>query len=237
MKKVIVISTFMLLFSVTGVLAQKDSNTKGTKAAGTEKPDKKANSNPMVLISTSMGDMKVMLYNATPLHRDNFLKLVREKFYDSLLFHRIIPNFMIQGGDPLSKNAAPGVPLGMGENGYTVPAEFVDTIFHKKGSLCAARTENPAKASSGCQFYIVQGQVLNNETINMMEMQRVMKLSEKQKQLYTTVGGTPWLDGAYTVYGEVVEGMDVIDKIAAVKTAPGDRPVENVYILKMTELK
>jgi cyclophilin family peptidyl-prolyl cis-trans isomerase len=144
---------------------------------------------------------------------------------------------MIQGGDPLSKTAAPGAPLGMGDNGYTVPAEFVDTLFHKKGALCAARTENPTKASSGCQFYVVQGQVLTQEQVNQMEMQRGLKLSDKQKQIYTTLGGSPWLDGAYTIFGEVVQGLDVIDKIAAVKTAPGDRPVDNVYILKMTEIK
>jgi peptidyl-prolyl cis-trans isomerase B (cyclophilin B) len=127
----------------------------------------------------------------------------------------------------------------MGDNGYTIPAEFVDTIFHKKGTLCAARTPNPQKASSGCQFYIVQGQVMTPEQINSMEMQRGLKLSESQKKIYSTVGGSPWLDGDYTVFGEVVEGIDVIDKIASVQTNPsaGDRPVENVYILKMTLLK
>ncbi len=238
MKKIVAISTLLLLFNVSGVWAQKESKNNKEKpmAAGTDEK-KAANNNPMVLIKTSMGDMKVMLYNATPLHRDNFLKLVRENFYDSLLFHRVISNFMIQGGDPLSKNAPSGTALGMGDNGYTVPAEFVDTLFHKKGALCAARTENPAKASSGCQFYIVQGQKLNDEQIKMMEMQRGIKLSDSQKKVYSTVGGTPFLDKNYTVYGEVVEGLDVIDKIAAVKTAPGDRPIENVYILKMTEVK
>ena len=144
---------------------------------------------------------------------------------------------MIQGGDPLSKNAKPGVALGNGDNGYTIPAEFVDSLYHKKGALCAARTENPEKASSGCQFYIVQGQVLTPEQIPMIESQRGTKLSEEQKRLYTTVGGSPWLDKGYTVFGEVVEGLDVIDKIAAVKTAPGDRPVDNVYILKVQVLK
>ncbi len=187
----------------------------------------------LVLITTNLGDMKVKLYNVTPKHRDNFLKLVDQKFYDSLLFHRVIRNFMIQGGDPLSKNAAPGVGLGNGDIGYTVPAEFVDSLYHKKGALCAARTENPAKASSGCQFYIVQGQVMTLEQISMLETQRGLKLSEAQKKTYSTVGGSPWLDGSYTVYGEVVEGLDIIDKIATVKTAPGDRPVENVYVIKM----
>lgn len=189
-----------------------------------------------VLISTPYGDMVVKLYNATPKHRDNFLKLVSEHFYDSLLFHRVIQNFMIQGGDPQSKNAAQGVMLGNGDVGYTIPAEFVDTIFHKKGALCAARTDNPQKASSGCQFYIVQGQVLTNDQIQMTESQRGIKLNDRQKQIYTTVGGTPFLDGAYTVYGEVIKGLDVIDKIAAVKTAPGDRPVQDVW-MKMKLIK
>ncbi|MFZ7114862.1 MAG: peptidylprolyl isomerase [Bacteroidota bacterium] len=189
-----------------------------------------------VLISTDMGDITVKLYNSTPQHRDNFLKLVNQHFYDSLLFHRVIQNFMIQGGDPESKNAAPGVMLGNGDVGYTIPAEFVDSLFHKKGALCAARTDNPTKASSGCQFYIVQGQVLKKEQIPMLEMQRHLTLSEKQKEIYTTVGGTPHLDKGYTVYGEVIKGLDVLDKIAAVKTAPGDRPLQDVR-MKMKQIK
>ena len=225
MKKITLIYTFCLLLSVT-VNAQKDKKDKA--AAQT-----KGKSERLVKITTSLGDMTVKLYDATPKHRDNFLKLVADSFYDSLLFHRVIRNFMIQGGDPQSKNAAPGMMLGSGDIGYTIPAEFVDTIFHKKGALAAARTENPEKASSGCQFYIVKGQPLTIDQVKMLEQQRGMVFSEKQKSIYTTTGGTPFLDGAYTVFGEVVEGMDIIDKIAAVKTAPGDRPVENVYILKM----
>ncbi|MBL0064794.1 MAG: peptidylprolyl isomerase [Bacteroidetes bacterium] len=182
----------------------------------------------IVEITTDFGVMKVKLYNATPQHRDNFIKLVQAGFYDSLLFHRVIKGFMIQGGDPLSKNAQPGVMLGNGDVGYTVPAEFVDSIFHKKGTLCAARTENPEKASSGCQFYIVQGQAYTPEQLNMMEMQRHIKLNDAQKNIYMTLGGTPFLDHNYTVFGEVIEGLDVIDKIAAVQTAPGDRPVQDV---------
>ena len=227
MKKIVLTYTLCLLLSVT-LTAQKKKKDKDAVLP------KVVNKEHVVLISTSLGDMKVKLYDSTPKHRDNFLKLAQENFYDSLLFHRVIPNFMIQGGDPLSKNAAPGVPLGSGDNGYTIPAEFVDSLFHKKGALCAARTENPEKASSGCQFYIVQGQVLTNEQVTMMEQQRGIILSEKQKQLYTTVGGSPWLDKGYTVFGEVIEGLDVIDKIAAVKTAPGDRPLQDVYIYKVT---
>jgi peptidyl-prolyl cis-trans isomerase B (cyclophilin B) len=233
MKKISTVLILSLLFSWAS-FAQKEGAKKEKSQTNLENngsaPER------MVLITTNMGEMKVKLYNATPKHRDNFIKLVNDNFYDSLLFHRVIRNFMIQGGDPLSKNAAPKVALGAGDIGYTIPAEFVDTIFHKKGALCAARTENPEKASSGCQFYIVQGQVLTPEQVNMLEMQRGLKLSEAQKNIYTTVGGSPWLDGSYTVFGEVVEGLDIIDKIAGVKTAPGDRPEENVYILKMKML-
>jgi len=211
---------------------------KAPQTASKTDNSKKTNENieHEVLISTSMGDMVVKLYNGTPQHRDNFLKLVNEKFYDSLLFHRVISGFMIQGGDPQSKNAAAGVMFGMGDVGYTIPAEFVDTLFHKKGALCAARTPNPQKASSGCQFYIVQGRVMTNDQVQMLESQRGIVLSAKQKEAYTTIGGTPQLDRDYTVYGEVIKGLDVLDKIASVKTAPGDRPVEDVR-MKMKLIK
>jgi cyclophilin family peptidyl-prolyl cis-trans isomerase len=222
--------SIFLLISITMVAAISCSTQKKTTAPAA--PKETAPPKPVgerkVLISTDFGNMTVKLYDATPKHRDNFIKLAQQGFYDSLLFHRVIKNFMIQGGDPESKHAAAGTMLGNGDVGYTIPAEFVDTIFHKKGSLCAARTPNPEKASSGCQFYIVQGQVLTPEQVTMMETQRNIKLSEAQKKLYTTVGGTPWLDREYTVYGEVIEGLDVIDKIAAVKTAPGDRPLQDV---------
>lgn len=188
-----------------------------------------------VLISTDLGDMVVKLYNSTPAHRDNFLKLVNQGFYDSLLFHRVIKNFMIQGGDPESKHADSLAMLGMGDVGYTIPAEFNDTLIHKKGALCAARTENPTKASSGCQFYIVQGQVMNNEQFNMLQMQRGIVLSPKQKEVYSTIGGTPFLDKNYTVYGEVISGLEVIDKIANVQTRMGDRPIVDVH-MKMKEI-
>jgi len=189
----------------------------------------------LVIISTDFGDMKVKLYTATPLHRTNFIKLAGEGFYDSLLFHRVIKSFMIQGGDPQSKNAPAGTMLGGGDIGYAIPAEFVDTLFHKKGTLCAARTENPAKASSGCQFYIVQGQPIQEAQIPMFEA-RGRKMTEQQKATYKTLGGTPFLDGNYTVYGEVIEGIEVIDLIAAVQTAPGDRPVNDVRMKMRLEL-
>ncbi|MDE6515827.1 MAG: peptidylprolyl isomerase [Bacteroidales bacterium] len=185
-----------------------------------------------VRIETPYGDMVVKLYDETPKHRDNFIKLVKEGFYDNLLFHRVIENFMIQGGDPDSKGAPAGKMLGVGDVGYTVPAEFVKGLYHKKGALSAARQSdavNPAKASSGCQFYIVQGQVYPQEIFAMFES-RGLKLNDEQKQLYSTVGGTPHLDGDYTVFGEVIEGLDIIDKIAAVQTDRADRPVEDVWM-------
>ena len=218
MKKSILFLTLILL-AVKFTSAQPDSTIVQKDTATIDR---------IVEIKTDFGVMKVKLYNATPQHRDNFIKLVQAGFYDSLLFHRVIKGFMIQGGDPLSKNAQPGVMLGNGDVGYTVPAEFVDSIFHKKGALCAARTENPEKASSGCQFYIVQGQAYTPEQLNMMEIQRRIKLNDAQKNIYMTLGGTPFLDHNYTVFGEVIEGLDVIDKIAAVQTAPGDRPAQDV---------
>ena len=182
----------------------------------------------LVLVSTEYGDMKIKLYDATPKHRDNFIKLAGESFFDSLLFHRVIRGFMIQGGDPESKHAPAGKMLGGGDIGYTIPAEFSDTLYHKKGTLCAARRQNPEKASSGCQFYIVQGQAMTDEQLNAMETQMGKKLSEKKRKDLSTIGGTPQLDMEYTVFGEVIEGLDVIDKIAAVQTATGDRPVQDV---------
>ncbi len=181
-----------------------------------------------VKVTTDSGVMIIRLYDKTPLHRDNFIKLASEHFFDSLLFHRVIEGFMIQGGDPQSKYAQPGQQLGMGDVGYTIPAEFDTSLFHKKGALAAARTPNPAKASSGCQFYIVQGNKLTDTDINNMEMGKGIKYSQKQRNIYKTVGGTPFLDMEYTVFGEVESGLNVIDKIASVQKAPGDRPIVDV---------
>ncbi len=242
-----------------------------------------------VTITTSYGDIRIKLYNETPLHRDNFVKLVKEGYFNGTLFHRVIKDFMIQGGDPDSKTAAPGVMLGNGGPAYTIPAEFNDSLYHKKGALAAARTGdemNPNRESSGSQFYIVQGvkfaetdlkrfeEKMNQDRMNKLlgmllqkpenaelkkmidgfmkvgnqnELNFIMQQIQPQimQQLeqggkyqysaqaikdYTTIGGTPHLDGSYTVFGEVVEGLDVIDKIAAVPVGPGDRPVENVVI-------
>jgi cyclophilin family peptidyl-prolyl cis-trans isomerase len=178
------------------------------------------------------------------LHRDNFLRLVKSHYYDGVLFHRVIKNFMIQGGDPESKNAKAGQPLGNGGPSYTIPAEFRVTLFHKKGVLAAARegdNVNPEKKSSGSQFYIVQGKKFTDGALDTLERVRRngKKLPEAHRQVYKTVGGTPHLDENYTVYGEVVKGLDVVDAIAAVQTSrdPADRPVEDVKIIRAKLIK
>lgn len=250
----------------------------------------KRNKETIVLINTGFGDIKVKLYKETPLHRENFIKLVSDKFYDSLLFHRVIKGFMIQGGDPDSKNAPADAILGNGGPGYTIPAEFNSKYFHKKGAIAAARRGddvNPGKESSGSQFYIVQGKVFTNAELdkiekriyirdkrntfnnylnsqenkaiknkidslrkekNILELGRAMKevenklqeeynklelfeFTEEQRKIYTTIGGSPHLDGDYTVFGEVIEGIKIIEKITSVKTENNNRPVEDI---KMT---
>ena len=177
-----------------------------------------------VKISTDLGDIVVRLYNKTPKHRDNFIKLVTEHTYDSTLFHRVISGFMIQGGDPNSKHAQPGEMLGNGDVGYTIPAEFDSTLYHKRGALCAARTDNPAKASSGCQFYIVQGRKSSDGELDNIQYRNRIVYSPAQRMTYKMNGGTPQLDMNYTVFGEVETGMDVVDKIAAAATNPNNRP-------------
>ncbi|HRN42616.1 MAG TPA: peptidylprolyl isomerase [Vicingus sp.] len=200
----------------------------------------KAPKTSLILISTSFGDIKISLYNETPKHRDNFIKLVKEGTLDGTLFHRVIKDFMIQGGDPDSKNAVAGATLGEGGLGYTIPAEFVPSLIHKKGVLAAARegdAVNPEKASSSCQFYLVQGRKFTREEIDKMlkgkNARRDAKITytDEQYKTYETIGGTPHLDMDYTVFGEVIEGLDVIDKIAEVKKDKRDRPLEDI---KMT---
>lgn len=182
-----------------------------------------------VIIETEFGNMEAKLYNSTPIHRDNFIKLAKEGFYDDLLFHRIIPGFMVQGGDPESKGAPADKFLGGGGPGYLLDAEIGSP--HIKGTLAAARTggaANPEKKSSGSQFYIVHGKPQRDQTLNSIEKQLGIKYNETQRRLYTEIGGTPQLDMEYTVFGELITGHDVIDKIAAVKTGKNDRPVEDV---------
>jgi peptidyl-prolyl cis-trans isomerase B (cyclophilin B) len=184
-----------------------------------------------VKITTDSGVIIVRLYDKTPLHRDNFIKLASEHFFDSLLFHRVISQFMIQGGDPQSKYAQPGQMLGSGDVGYTIPAEFDTNFIHKRGALSAARMGdemNPAKASSGCQFYIVQGKTWTDADLSSMEMQQRRKYTPAQRNTYKTIGGAPFLDMGYTVFGEVESGLEVIDKIAAVQKGAYDRPMSDV---------
>ena len=242
----------------------------------------KSGDETLILVKTEFGNLKLKLYNDTPEHKQNFIKLVNEGFFNNLLFHRVIKNFMIQGGDPDSKNAEPGARLGSGNAGYTIPAEILPNHIHKKGALAAARRggpSNPEKRSSGSQFFIVQGSVVTAGALDTMEMTlnnrakndfyqekfnaaskdlnefrknndkdgfnvRVAEIraeadslwvnhkkftfTSEQREAYTTLGGYPSLDGEYTVFGEVVEGLDVLDKIAAVETDKYDRPLKDI---------
>ena len=235
-----------------------------------------------VKISTALGDITVRLYDETPAHRDNFIKLAKEGFYNGTLFHRVIKDFMIQGGDPESKGAPAGRQLGSGDAGYTLPAEFNPDLFHKRGALSAARlgdNVNPERRSSGCQFYIVWGKTYTQGQVGQLERQALMqaeqevfdglvkehrdeimelrrnrdraglqalqddlveetqalvkekglgKLSDARKEAYTTVGGTPFLDGQYTVFGEVESGLDLVGQIQECATDANDRPLEDI---------
>jgi len=194
-----------------------------------------------VLIDTDKGKIVVKLYNETPKHRDNFIKLVNAHQYDGLLFHRVIKQFMIQAGDINSKNSPTGEKLGDGDLEYTVPAEIVyPQFFHQYGKLCAAREgddTNPQRASSASQFYIVTGKFFTENELNKMEQEKKIKLTPEQREAYMTKGGTPHLDGAYTVFGEVVKGMNVVDKIQFVLTDINDRPLKNIKIKSMKIVK
>ena len=191
----------------------------------------------LVEIETDFGTMTAELYNSTPKHRDNFIKLAEEGYYNDLLFHRVINGFMIQGGDPNSRNAPAGQMLGSGGPNYQIPAEFVDTLAHVKGALAAARTNNPEKKSSGSQFYIVQGGgPVNEQMLNQIEASKGFHYTPEQREQYQSLGGTPFLDRDYTVFGRVIKGLEVIDKIAATQTSAGDRPVKDVK-MKMRVIK
>ncbi len=291
MKSIVKIILPVLVFLAAQSCAQAGNKESAQKQPAKQEVPQKGNETK-VLIETSLGNIVVKLYNETPQHRDNFIKLVNEGFYSGVLFHRVIPNFMIQTGDPDSKTAKSGQALGMGGPGYTIPAEFVyPQYYHKKGALAAARTGdqmNPQKASSGSQFYIVTGKVqtdadLNNmengkrnnmeqqlfqkkvnenngliqklraennqaalmelqnrfmlEIQNEMALQTPFKFTLEQREVYKTIGGAPFLDNEYTVFGEVVEGIEIVDKISATKTAPGDRPIEDIKIIKTSIVK
>lgn len=183
-----------------------------------------------------MGKIVVALYDGTPKHRDNMIKLAKEHFFDSTLFHRVIPGFVIQGGDPDSKKAGPGVHLGEGDLGYKLPAEIDSQYFHKRGALGMARDNDPEKRSSACQFYIVVGKKFTDDEIDRAEQRSGHHISPPQRAIYKTVGGTPHLDGNYTVFGEVLEGMDIVDKISNVPTT-SDRPNTDVRMTKVYVLK
>lgn len=191
--------------------------------------------NQYIRISTTKGECIIKLYNETPLHRDNFIKLAKEGYYNGTLFHRVIKAFMIQGGDPDSKNAKPDSLLGNGGPKYTIPAEFRDSLFHKKGVLAAARegdNTNPQKASSGSQFYIVQGKVFTDSMLNVLEEKRLkFKIPTWQREVYKTIGGVPHLDRSYTVYGEVVKGLEMVDQIAEAVTDKNNRPKEDIKMM------
>lgn len=252
MKNVMLIISMLLV--CCGVSAQTAKNV--GKAGTTIKTAKnvgkvttvKAEERPEVLIETTMGNIRVALYNETPLHRDNFLKLIREyHYYDSLLFHRVIPDFMIQAGDPYSKNAQKGAVLGDHSLDYTIPAEIrLPQIYHKRGALAAAREPdmvNPKRESSSSQFYIVYGRKQDERGLqrgrdNLRQLfGDSIQMTDEMREAYITVGGTPHLDGGYTVFGEVLEGMDVVDRIQRVERDANDRPLEDVRIVKATILK
>jgi len=186
-----------------------------------------------VKIITDKGTIVVELFNETPKHRDNFLKLIKKKFYDSVLFHRVISGFMIQAGDPESKQAKPGQRYGSGGLNYRIPAEFKPGLYHHRGALAAARDNNPEKASSSCQFYIVQGKVFKEEELR----GNYPNMTEEQIKIYTTEGGAPHLDGAYTVFGRVISGMDVVDLIANASRDKFDRPQEDIRIIRMRKVR
>ncbi|MBS1653403.1 MAG: peptidylprolyl isomerase [Bacteroidetes bacterium] len=218
---------FLLSFLFANVFSQTDIKLR--------KKDRKRD----VELVTNYGNIILRLSDSTPLHRDNFLRLVKSHYYDSVLFHRVINHFMIQSGDPDSKHAQPGQPLGNGGPSYTIPAEFRTSLFHKKGVLAAARegdNVNPQKASSGSQFYIVEGKPFTDAGLDSVETFRLhRKIPPDEREVYKTIGGTPHLDQSYTIFGKVVSGLHVVDTIAGVPTSKSvdrDRPLQDVRIIK-----
>ncbi len=189
------------------------------------------NSERLIKIETLHGTMVIKLYDETPGHRDNMIKLIEEDFFDGQLFHRVIKDFMVQGGDPHSVGAEKGQRLGNGGPGYTLPAEFNENLIHKKGALAAARQGdqvNPQKESSGSQFYLVQGKVYTPEELQIFTQREMATFTPETSKIYTTLGGTPHLDGSYTIFGEIVEGLEVLDIIAGTPTDSYNRPLEDV---------
>lgn len=206
----------VILTIASGLSAQNETQEKAT----------------FVEIVTDSGVIEILLYKETPLHRENFIKLIKSGYYDGQVFHRLIKNFMIQGGDPNTKDAVKGELYGQGGPGYSIPAEILDKYFHKKGALAAARKGddvNPSRASSGSQFYIVQGVVFTKPQLELMVERKLHKpFTEEEEKYYTTTGGSPHLDGAYTVFGEVSRGLDVLEKLMNIPTDSYDRPVTDI---------
>jgi len=299
----VILTVLWSFLASCGMSTESENSTKVSEESSPKVEEVKDENESLtkVKIKTSHGDVVIVLYNNTPKHKENFVKLVNENFYDSTLFHRVIKDFMIQGGDPNSKGAAAGIPLGEGGPGYTIEAEIQNGLYHKKGALSAARqgdNVNPEKRSSGSQFYIVTGKTYQKTELEQMEMQQnrqkenglmqafiqapensaymvrlqeaqamgqdvakraeaqeaitvlteeikplaladfvPFKFTEEQMKDYVSVGGTPFLDNAYTVFGEVIEGMEIVDKIGVTATAPGDRPLEDVIVLSMEIIK
>jgi peptidyl-prolyl cis-trans isomerase B (cyclophilin B) len=190
-----------------------------------------------VKIETEYGNIIVMLYDQTPQNSGNMVKLAKEHGYDSTLFHRCIPQFMIQGGDPDSKHAQPGQMLGGGGLNYRVPAEINDSLFHKKGALAVARDNNPDKSGSASQFYIVVGKTYTDAELDNIEKRTGKKYTAAQRETYKTTGGTPHLDGNYTVFGEVLEGQDIVDKICIEPRDQYDRPKKDIRIISLSVMK
>lgn len=226
MKRTLIPLLSLLLFMSTSCQS-KAQNTEEEKSKPT-----------VYTLETSMGNIQVKLYDNTPLHKAHFEKMVNEHTYDSVLFHRVINKFMIQTGDPETKPGDKSMKENPDDLYGLVPAEFRAENFHKKGALAAARMAdqvNPEKMSSSTQFYLVQGRVYDEQELQMMEMYYGKSFSPQQREIYKTIGGTPFLDGDYTVYGEIISGLDIVDKIAATPTRPGDRPIEDIYLIRVTK--
>ena len=220
---------FVLIALSFACIISISAQTKTTKPATQTKAV--VTTGKLIEIKTDFGTMIVKLYDSTPLHRDNFIAKVKDKFYDSLLFHRVINGFMIQGGDPQSKTADSAAMLGNGEApGEMIPAEFRSHILHKKGALAMARTDNPEKASSGCQFYIVHGKTYSDSQLDNITTRDRIKFSPAQRMTYKMLGGTPQLDTRYTVFGEVESGIEVVEKIAQAAKDANNRPVTDIMM-------
>ena len=277
-KKLLLNLVLLLMMGLVACSSSTDSKEEGKDSKGTEAVDVDGN-DYLITISTNYGEMNAVLHDLTPKHKENFVKLAKEGFFNDLLFHRVKPNFMIQGGDPQSKGAPADMSLGRGSPGYEIEAEIKPELFHRKGALAAARTPNPEKRSNGSQFYIVHGDVFPREQVayNQVALSRALGIlrrdfredpindtletafrengqagyfnkavelsedisektgvtfvmPEKQAEVYSTIGGYPFLDGEYTVFGQVISGLDVLDKIATVQTKPDDRPVADVIM-------